>query len=75
MDDLTVAHKYGGHWMGFEINSSVERRRRWSEVDKMRILAEADEPIAKVAEVARRHEFSRSMLLQRQPIGIDTGPG
>lgn len=66
MDDLTVAHKYGGHWMGFEINSSVERRRRWSE---------ADEPIAKVAEVARQHEFSRSMLLQRQPIGIDTGPG
>ncbi len=75
MDDLMVAHKYGGHWMGLEINSSVERRRRWSVADKLRILAEADEPVAKVAEVARRHKFSRSMLLQRQPIGIDTGPG
>jgi transposase len=30
--------------------------------DKLRIVAEADEPGATVAEVARRHEISRSIL-------------
>jgi len=48
--------------MGLEIISGVERRRRWSVADKLRIVAEADEPGAKVAEVARRHEISRSIL-------------
>jgi transposase len=46
--------------MGLEIISGVERRRRWSAADKLRIVAEADEPGAKVAEVARRHEVSRN---------------
>ena len=41
--------------MGLAIISGVERRRRWSVPDKLRIVAEADEPGAKVAEVARRH--------------------
>ena len=48
--------------MGLEIISGVERRRRWSAADKLRIVAEADEPGAKVAEVACRHEISRSIL-------------
>ncbi len=48
--------------MGLEIISRVERRRRWSVFDKLRIVAEADEPSAKVAEVARQHEISRSIL-------------
>ena len=48
--------------MGLEIISDVERRRRWSDADKLRIVAEADEAGAKVAEVARRHEISRSIL-------------
>jgi transposase len=48
--------------MGLEIISGVERRRRWSLADKLRIVAEADEPGAKVAEVACRHEISRSIL-------------
>jgi transposase len=48
--------------MGLEIISGVERRRRWSVADKLRIVAEADEPGAKVAEVARRHEITRSIL-------------
>jgi transposase len=48
--------------MGLEMISGVERRRRWSVADKLRIVAEADEPDAKVAEVARRHEISRSIL-------------
>ena len=48
--------------MGLEMISGVERRRRWSDADKLRIVAEADEADAKVAEVARRHEISRSIL-------------
>ena len=48
--------------MGLEIISCVERRRRWSAADKLRIVAEADKPGATVAEVARRHEISRSIL-------------
>ena len=48
--------------MGLEILSGVERRRRWSDADKLRIVAEADEAGARVAEVARRHEISRSIL-------------
>ena len=48
--------------MGLEIISGVERRRRWSMADKLRIVAEADKPGATVAEVARRHEISRSIL-------------
>ena len=48
--------------MGLEIISGVERRRCWSAADKLRIVGEADEPGAKVAEVARRHEISRSIL-------------
>ncbi len=48
--------------MGLEIISGVERPRRWSVADKLRIVAEADEAGATVAEVARRHEISRSIL-------------
>ena len=48
--------------MGLEMISGVERRRRWSDADKLRIVAEADEAGATVAEVARRHEISRSIL-------------
>ena len=48
--------------MGLEMISGVERRLRWSAADKLRIVAEADEPGSKVAEVARRHEISRSIL-------------
>ena len=48
--------------MGLEMISGVERRRCWSAADKLRIVAEADEAGAKVAEVARRHEISRSIL-------------
>ena len=40
--------------MRVEVLGGVERRRRWSRDEKMRILAESLEPGAKVAEVARR---------------------
>lgn len=40
-----------------EIVSGTERRRRWSDETKLRILAEADQPGARIGEVARRHDI------------------
>jgi transposase-like protein len=45
-----------------EIITGVERRRRWRAEDKLRIVAELEQPGACFAEVARRHEVSRSLL-------------
>ncbi|WP_043342664.1 IS66-like element accessory protein TnpA [Belnapia moabensis] len=45
-----------------EIISGVERRRRWRVEDKLRIVAEAERPGARFADVARRYEVSRSVL-------------
>ncbi|MBN8907793.1 MAG: transposase [Rhodospirillales bacterium] len=45
-----------------EIITGVERRRRWRVTDKLRILAEAEQPGMSFAEVARRHEISRGLL-------------
>lgn len=45
-----------------EIITGVERRRRWRDDDKLRIVAEAEVPGAVFALVARRHEISRGQL-------------
>lgn len=37
-----------------EIITGVERRRRWRDEDKLRVLAEAEQPGARTSEVARR---------------------
>ena len=42
---------------GLEIVTGVERRRRWSDKAKLQILAEADEPGARIGEVARRNDI------------------
>ena len=47
-----------------EIITGVERRRNWRPEDKLRILAELDEPGAKFVDVARRNEVSRGLLWQ-----------
>ena len=47
-----------------EIITGVERRRRWRDEEKLRILAELDEPGAKFNDVARRHDVSRGLLWQ-----------
>ena len=47
-----------------EIITGVERRRRWRTEDKLRILAELNEPGAKFVDVARRHDVSRGLLWQ-----------
>ena len=43
-----------------EIITGVERRRRWRDEDKLRIVAEAAGAV--FAEVARRHDISRGQL-------------
>ncbi|WP_431281664.1 IS66-like element accessory protein TnpA [Humitalea sp. 24SJ18S-53] len=47
-----------------EIITGVERRRRWRAEEKLRILAELDEPGAMFNEVARRNDVSRGLLWQ-----------
>ena len=45
-----------------EVLTGAERRRRWSDEAKARIVAESCEPGAVVAEVARRHDVSGQQL-------------
>lgn len=45
-----------------EIITGVERRRRWRAEEKLRIVAELDQPGACFADVARRHDVSRGLL-------------
>ena len=45
-----------------EIITGSERRRRWRDEDKLRIVAEAETPGAVFADVARRHDVSRGQL-------------
>lgn len=42
--------------------SGPERRRRWSDEDRLQILTEAFAPGACVAEVARRHDVSTALV-------------
>ncbi len=45
-----------------EIITSRERRRRWSLQDKVRLVAEINEPGAMIRSVAARHGVSESLL-------------
>lgn len=45
-----------------EIITGIERRRRWRLEEKLRMVAEVEQPGASFAEVARRHEVSRGLL-------------
>jgi transposase-like protein len=45
-----------------EILTGPERRRRWSAEEKVRVVVEATMPGAQVAEIARRHGVSRSLI-------------
>ena len=48
--------------MRVEVLGGVERRRRWSRDDKMRIIEETLAPDAVVTEIARRHGISTSLV-------------
>ena len=62
--------------------SGPERRRRWSDEQRLQILTEAFAPGACASDVARRHEIStgqlytwRSKLAVDAPPAPDDGPG
>jgi transposase len=48
--------------MRVEVLGGVERRRRWSRDDKMRIIEETLAPGAVVTEIARRHDIATSLV-------------
>ena len=48
--------------MRAEVLGGVERRRRWSRDDKMRIIEETLAPGAVVTEIARRHGIATSLV-------------
>ena len=50
--------------MSQEILVGPERRRRWSDGEKIAILIEAADPDMTVAEVARRHGITRQHIYQ-----------
>src|SRR5215469_17305693 len=45
-----------------EIITEIERRRRWRLEEKLRIVAESEQPGIGIAEIARRYEISRGLL-------------
>ena len=47
-----------------EIITGIERRRRWRDDEKLRIVAEADAPGVVIAHVARRHGIARSQIFE-----------
>jgi transposase len=47
-----------------EILSGVERRRRWSDAEKQRIILEAGAEGSVVSDVARRHDITRQHIYQ-----------
>jgi transposase len=48
--------------MRVEVLGGIERRRRWSHIDKLRIVEETLVPGAKVTEVARRNGVAASVV-------------
>jgi transposase len=48
--------------MRVEVLGGIERRRRWSVDEKMRIIEETLAPGAVVAEIARRHGIAASLV-------------
>ena len=53
--------------------SGPERRRRWSEEERLRILSEAFAPGACVAEVCRRHDISSALIYTWRRKLLDAG--
>jgi transposase len=62
--------------MRVEVLGGIERRRRWSHDDKMRIVEETLVPGAKVTEVARRNGVAASVVFtwRRQARTVKKGP-
>jgi transposase len=62
--------------MRVEVLGGVERRRRWSQDDKMRMIEETLAPGAVVTEIARRHGIATSLPFtwRRRAVFLRCGP-
>jgi transposase len=64
-----------------EIITGKERRRRWSIEEKLRIVAESEEPGARTTEVAARNDVFPALLftwrrqVRERRLGADQQPG
>ncbi|WP_415432095.1 transposase [Acetobacter indonesiensis] len=64
-----------------EIITGVERRRRWSVEEKLRLVAECDAPGSSVTRVSRQHDINRALLwtwrrqVRRGELGGETDRG
>jgi len=47
-----------------EVITSVQRRRRWSVAEKIRIVQECEQPGMSVSYVARKHDIAPNMLFR-----------
>ena len=56
-----------------EVITSVQRRRRWSGPDKMRMVEETYEPGATVSLVARRHGVAPNQLFTWRRLAVSVG--
>lgn len=54
-----------------EVITSVQRRRRWSAAEKMRMVEESQEPGASVSLVARRHGVNPNQLFTWRRLAAD----
>ena len=52
----------------------LERRRRWSVEDKLRLVAESNAPGASVSEVARRNDLSPGLLFTWRRMAAGRAP-
>ena len=65
----------GGGYRRVEVLTGPGRRRRWSDADKARIVAETLEPGAVVAEVARRRQLCPQQIFGwRREMRADAAP-
>jgi transposase len=56
-----------------EVITSVQRRRRWSTAEKVRLVEEAAQPGMSVSYVARRHGIAPSQLFTRKRRMLEGG--
>ena len=54
-----------------EVITSVQRRRRWSAAEKMRMVEESQQPGASVSLVARRHGVNPNQLFTWRRLAAD----
>ncbi len=55
------------------VSSGPERRRRWSDEERLQIVAEAFAPGAKLADVCRRHDVSSGLIYTWRRKLLDAG--